>query len=116
MILAQVLGTVVSTRKDSGLMSLKLLLTREVDAQFKPTGNLVVAADAVGAGEGELVLLAQGSSARMTEVSRDKPVDAVICGIVDAVELGGEDVYLKHGRPARAPAAAGSSGRRRTEA
>ena len=95
MILAQVLGTVVSTRKDSGLLGLKLLLTREVDAQFKPAGNYVVAADAVGAGEGELVLLAQGSSARMTEVSREKPVDAVICGIVDAVEMGGKDVYLK---------------------
>jgi ethanolamine utilization protein EutN/carbon dioxide concentrating mechanism protein CcmL len=109
-LLARVLGTVVSTRKDSGLMSLKLLLTREVDATFKPTGNLVVAADAVGAGEGELVLLAQGSSARMTEVSREKPVDAVICGIVDAVEMGGEDVYVKHGR---APAAATSPGARR---
>jgi len=107
MILAQVLGTVVSTRKDSGLMSLKLLLTREVDAQFKPSGNYVVAADAVGAGEGELVLLAQGSSARMTEVSREKPVDAVICGIVDNVEAGGKDLYLKHGRPS-VTASAGS--------
>ena len=95
MILAQVLGTVVSTRKDSGLMSLKLMLTREVDSQFKPAGNYVVAADAVGAGEGELVLVAQGSSARMTEVSREKPVDAVICGIVDSVEIGGRDVYTK---------------------
>lgn len=112
MILAQVLGTVVSTRKDSGLMSLKLLLTREVDGHFKPTGNLVVAADAVGAGEGELVLLAQGSSARMTEVSREKPVDAVICGIVDAVEMNGVDVYLKHGRASTAPAGAGATSRR----
>jgi microcompartment protein CcmK/EutM len=94
-LLAQVLGTVVSTRKDSGLTSLKLLLCREVDAQFRPTGNYVVAADAVGAGEHELVLLAQGSSARLTEVSRDKPVDAVICGIVDAIEAGGKDVWLK---------------------
>ena len=101
MILAQVLGTVVSTRKDPGLVSLKLLLTREVDGAFKPVGGFVVAADAVGAGEGELVLLAQGSSARMTEVSREKPVDAVICGIVDAVEMGGQDVYLK-GRGAAA--------------
>ena len=96
MILAQVLGTVVSTRKDSGLVSLKLLLAREVDLQFKPTGNYVVAADAVGAGETELVLIAQGSSARLTEVSREKPVDAVICGIVDAVEVEGRDVYRKH--------------------
>ena len=96
MILAQVLGTVVSTRKDAALLSLKLLLCREVDATFKPTGNYVVAADAVGAGSGELVLVAAGSSARLTEVSRDKPVDAVICGIVDSVESGGRDVYRKH--------------------
>jgi microcompartment protein CcmK/EutM len=97
MILAQVMGSVVSTRKDPGLLSLKLLLVREVDAQFKPAGNLVVAADAVGAGEGELVLVAQGSSARLTDVSRDRPVDAVICGIVDAVDVGGKDVWLKRG-------------------
>ncbi len=97
MILAQVMGSVVSTRKDPALMSLKLLLVREVDAQFKPAGNLIVAADAVGAGEGELVLVAQGSSARLTDVSRDRPVDAVICGIVDAVDAGGKDVWLKRG-------------------
>jgi microcompartment protein CcmK/EutM len=94
-ILAQVMGTVVSTRKDAALLSLKLLLVREVDAQFQPAGGFVVAADAVGAGEGELVLVAQGSSARLTEVSRDKPVDAVICGIVDTVERDGRDVFHK---------------------
>ena len=102
MILAQVLGTVVSTRKDGGLMGLKLLYVREVDASFAPTGNLVVAADAVGAGAHEIVLVAAGSSARMTEVTREKPVDAVICGIVDVVEMDGRDVYLK-----RAATAAG---------
>jgi microcompartment protein CcmK/EutM len=96
MILAQVLGTVVSTRKDSGLLGLKLLLVREVDGAFKPTGGYVVAADAVGAGVQELVLVAQGSSARLTEVSREKPVDAVIAGIVDSVEVGGRDVFQKH--------------------
>lgn len=95
MILAQVLGTVVSTRKDAALVSLKLLLCREVDASFQATGHYVVAADAVGAGAGELVLIAAGSSARLTEVSKDKPVDAVVCGIVDAVEADGRDLYLK---------------------
>jgi microcompartment protein CcmK/EutM len=94
-ILARVLGTVVSTRKDRGLLGLKLLLTREVDASFQPTGNFIVAADAVGAGVDEIVLLAQGSSARLTEVSREKPVDAVIAGIVDSVEIAGRDVYSK---------------------
>lgn len=96
MILAQVQGTVVSTRKDAGLLGLKLLLVREVDAEFKPTGNQLVAVDAVGAGTGELVLVASGSSARLTEVSKDKPVDAVISGIVDSVEVGGRDAYRKH--------------------
>jgi microcompartment protein CcmK/EutM len=95
MILARVLGTVVSTRKDPALVTLKLMLVREVDQRFEPAGNYVVAADAVGAGEHELVMVAAGSSARLTEVSRDKPVDAVIVGIVDAVEVGGKDVYLK---------------------
>jgi microcompartment protein CcmK/EutM len=95
-ILAQVVGTVVSTRKDPGLARFKLLLVREVDASFAPTGATLVAADAVGAGPDELVLVAAGSSARMTEATRDKPVDAVVCGIVDAVEIDGRDAWLKH--------------------
>lgn len=95
MILARVLGTVVSTRKDGGLSGLKLLLAREVDAAFQPAGSQVVAVDAVGAGTGELVLIAAGSSARLTEVTKDRPVDHVICGIVDIVEVAGEDVYRK---------------------
>ncbi len=95
MILARVMGTVVSTRKDSGLMAFKLLLVREVDGQFKPAGNYVVAADAVGAGVDELVMIAAGSSARLTELTRDRPVDAVVVGIVDTVEVGGKDAYLK---------------------
>lgn len=95
MILAKVLGTVVSTRKDAALSGLKLLLAREVDGSFKPAGNPIVAVDAVGAGEGELVLIAAGSSARLTDVTKDRPVDHVICGIVDAVEIAGQDVYVK---------------------
>jgi microcompartment protein CcmK/EutM len=101
-ILAEVLGTVVSTRKDTGLLGLKLLLVREVDVERKPTGNFVVAADAVGAGRGEVVIVAQGSSARLTEVSRERPVDAVVAGIVDAIEMGGRDVYLKGAVEAKA--------------
>lgn len=96
MVLAQVVGTVVSTRKDPALLGLKLLLTREVDESFHATGNWVVAADAVGAGIGELVLVAAGSSARLTEVTREKPVDAVIAGIVDSVEVAGRVAYQKN--------------------
>jgi microcompartment protein CcmK/EutM len=104
MLLAQVVGTVVSTRKDRGLLGLKLLLVREVDTKLEPTGNYVVAADAVGAGADEIVLIAQGSSARLTEVSREKPVDAVIVGIVDSVEMSGRDIYLKGGSQSKSTA------------
>ena len=95
MILAQVLGTVVATRKDPALGGLRLMLAREVDAKFQPAGNLLVAVDAVGAGAGELVLIAAGSSARLTDATKDRPVDHVICGIVDAVEIDGRDVFRK---------------------
>ena len=101
MILAQVQGTVVATRKDAGLLGLKLLLVREVDAGFQATGNMLVAVDAVGAGAGELVLVASGSSARLTEVSRDKPVDAVISAIVESVEVDGRDVFRKNASAVR---------------
>jgi microcompartment protein CcmK/EutM len=102
-ILAQVVGTVVSTRKDAGLSGLKLLVVRELDDALVPKGNLVVAADAVGAGRDEVVLVAAGSSARLTEATREKPVDAVVVGIVDSVEENGKNVYEKN-QPAGARA------------
>ena len=95
MILGQVVGTVVSTRKDSGLSGLKLLVVRELDDKLAPSGSLVVAADAVGAGRDEVVLVAAGSSARLTEATKDKPVDSVIVGIVDEVEEQGKMIYQK---------------------
>lgn len=95
MILGQVVGTVVSTRKDSGLSGLKLLVVRELDDRLEPTGSLLVSADAVGAGRDEVVLVAAGSSARLTEETRDKPVDSVIVGIVDEVEEKGSVIYSK---------------------
>jgi microcompartment protein CcmK/EutM len=94
-ILGQVVGTVVSTRKEAGLSGLKLLVVRELDDALAPTGQLVVSADAVGAGRDEVVLVAAGSSARLTEATRDKPVDSVIVGIVDEVEENGKLVYRK---------------------
>jgi len=94
-ILGQVVGTVVSTRKEAGLSGLKLLVVRELDDALAPTGHIVVSADAVGAGRDEVVLVAAGSSARLTEATRDKPVDSVIVGIVDEVEEDGKLVYRK---------------------
>jgi microcompartment protein CcmK/EutM len=93
--LARVLGTVVATRKESSLEGLKFLLLGQVDAERKLTGATVVAADAVGAGIGEYVLYATGSSARQTELTDRRPCDAVVMAIVDSWEIGGLELYKK---------------------
>ena len=95
MVLGRVVGTVVSTKKEDELQGLKLLLVKACDADGKPTGSTVVAVDAVGAGVGEVVLYASGSSARQTKVTKDRPVDATIMAIVDQVEIDGARRYNK---------------------
>lgn len=95
MLLGKVVGTVVSSRKEPTLDGSTLLIVRGVDLEGKPTSTVVVAVDAVGAGVGEWVLFASGSSARQTESTKDRPVDAVIMAIVDQVEVGGQYTYVK---------------------
>ncbi len=82
--LAKVVGTVVSTHKETSLEGLRLMMVRPVDEDGKPTGQHLVAADAVGAGPEEIVLIAAGSSARQTRATDKRPVDAVIMAIVDS--------------------------------
>ena len=93
--LCKVVGTVVATRKEPTLDGLKLLLVRPVDVEGVETGGCLVAADAVGAGPGEYVLTASGSSARQTQATTNRPVDAVIMGIVDTWDIGRETKYKK---------------------
>lgn len=95
MLLGRVVGTVVATRKEPQIEGWKLLLVRQLDADNRESGGYVVAVDAVGAGVGEVVLYASGSSARQTEVTRDRPCDAVIMAIVDIWEVGGTEVFRK---------------------
>jgi ethanolamine utilization protein EutN/carbon dioxide concentrating mechanism protein CcmL len=95
MILAKVTGTVVSTRKEPSMEGLKFLLVKPIDLEGKAGSNFVVAVDAVGAGVGEMVLYATGSSARQTEMTRDRPCDAVIMAIVDNWEVAGKIKYKK---------------------
>ena len=95
MLLARVLGRVVATRKDEKLEGLKLLMLGVAGPDGKLTGASVVAVDAVGAGEGEYVLYASGSSARQTTVTDQKPVDAVIMAIVDSWDIEGSEKYRK---------------------
>ena len=87
MFLGKVIGTVWSTKKDENLVGAKFLIVREVTLDLKEKERFVVAVDSVGAGEGEVVLVATGSSSRMTTFTKDKPVDAVIMGIVDKLDV-----------------------------
>lgn len=93
--LGKVIGTVVSTRKEQTMEGLKLLVVRYVDTDGKETGGHVVAADAVGAGPGELVLVATGSSARQTTSTDKRPCDAVVMAIVDSWDVEGDVKYRK---------------------
>ncbi len=95
MLLGRVIGSVVATRKEAELDGLKFLLVENTDPSGKAKGSYVVAADAVGAGLGDLVLYATGSSARQTVLTKDRPCDATIMAIVDLVEEQGDFAYRK---------------------
>ena len=93
--LGRVAGTLVASRKEALMEGMKFLVVRQIDEANQETGSYVVAADAVGAGMGEVVLYVSGSSARQTELTRDRPCDAVIMAIVDSWDIGGELKYHK---------------------
>ncbi len=95
MLLGRVAGTLVASRKEETLEGLKFLVVRQLDVDNEDTGGYVVAADAVGAGVGEVVLYATGSSARQTVLTHNRPCDAVIMAIVDTWEVGGTEVWHK---------------------
>jgi ethanolamine utilization protein EutN len=95
MFLAKVIGHVVASQKSPEFQGMKLLLIQPYinrDRVLVASGSSVVAVDSVGAGEGECVLFTQGSSARLTASTKGAPVDAVIVGIVDSVEVDGQRV------------------------
>ena len=99
MFLARVEGSVVATKKDGSMSGRKLLLVRPqlVDdkdpTKLRAGMNTIIAVDSVGAGLGELVMFCQGSSARLAPNLKDAPVDAVIIGIVDTVDVLGKEIY-----------------------
>jgi microcompartment protein CcmK/EutM len=95
MILAEVVGTVTSTRKDASIDGLKLMAVQPLGSDLKPQGSVLVAVDSVGAGVGETVLIVSGSSARYTAVTSGKPSDSAILAIVDLIEAGGRRIYSK---------------------
>src|SRR5581483_11696224 len=99
MFLARVEGSIVATKKDPSMSGRKLLLLRPqlVDdkdpTKFRARANTIVAVDSVGAGIGELVMFCQGSSARRAPNLKEAPVDAVIIGIVDSVDVLGKEIF-----------------------
>lgn len=94
--LAKVVGTTVSTVKESNLAGLTLLLCVPCSIEGKEESEeRFVAVDTVGAGVGEVVLVAVGSSARVTERTRAAPTDATVVGIVDSIQLNGKAAYVK---------------------
>ncbi len=96
MVLARVVGTVVSTRKEPKIEGIKFLLLEKINPEtFEGKKDYVVAMDSVGAGPGEVVFYVSGSSSRMTATTEGRPSDATITAIVDAVDIEGTYVYQK---------------------
>ena len=95
MFLGKVVGTLVATQKEASLDGLKFLVVRRLTVDNQDEKAYVVAADAVGAGPGEVVMVATGSSARQTVMTDKRPCDAVIMAIVDSWEVDGQEKYNK---------------------
>ncbi len=95
MLIARVVGTVVSTIKDDKLAGRKILLVRETTTENELVGKPLAAIDTVDAGLGDVVLIAQGSSARQTNVTKETPTDAVIMAIVDELQVDGEMTFRR---------------------
>lgn len=95
MLLGKVVGTLVASRKDEKLEGFKFLIVKRLDIENRESGDYVVAADAVQAGVGDVVLYATGSSARQTVITDKKPCDAVLMAVVDTWEVNGEVKYQK---------------------
>jgi len=93
--IARIIGSAVATVKDPKLTGLKLLVAQKATPDDKVYGDPFLVADTVGAGEGELKILVEGSSARETLKTTDTPVDAVIIGILDSIEVDSEQVFVK---------------------
>ncbi len=93
--LGRIVGTVVSSVKDEKIDGLKLFIVRDLSMEMADRTSFVVAADSVGAGVGEVVLYASGSSARQTKITDGRPIDACVMAIVDQIDLGKGLIYNK---------------------
>jgi ethanolamine utilization protein EutN len=101
MFVAQVTGSVVATQKTAAMTGHKMLVVEpyRIDDKTRdrlvPTGRTFIAVDTLGAGEGQFVLVTQGSSARLTPETKSLPIDAVVIGLVDTVRIEGKEIFKK---------------------
>ena len=93
--LGRIVGTVVSSTKDEKVDGLKLYIVRDLSMEMSDKDSFVVAADSVGAGVGEVVLYASGSSARQTKATDGRPIDACVMAIVDQIDIANKLVFNK---------------------
>ena len=94
--IARVVGTVVSTMKSEKLNGLKMMLVKPIDLEtFEEKGSILVAFDAIGVGEGEVVMIVSGSSSRQTELTENKPSDTAIIAIIDHIDLRNKRIFSK---------------------
>ena len=95
MLIAKVIGSAVASVKLDALKSSKLLVVSPADGSGVVNGAPFLAVDLVGAGTGELVVVSQGSSARMAAGANTSPVDAAIIGILDSLQIDGDVAFRK---------------------
>ena len=95
MMLGMVVGTVVSERRGDQIDAPRYLLVEQCDQTGAGQNDFLVAIDMIGANSGELVMIGQGSAARQTEITYDRPIDAVIVGIIDLIDEQDKVVYRK---------------------
>ncbi|MBI9070574.1 MAG: EutN/CcmL family microcompartment protein [Melioribacteraceae bacterium] len=91
MVLGKVVGTVWSTRKDENLIGSKFMIVRHLNLDLTEKESFNIAVDSVGSGVGEIVIMATGSSARQTNITKNKPIDAVIMAIVDKLDISNSE-------------------------
>lgn len=92
MLLGRVAGTVLATRKDERLVGAKFLIVKQLGLDMEEKEDFVIAIDNVGAGKGDIVLVANGSSARQVEFTENKPVDSVVMAIVDKLDVSQKNI------------------------
>lgn len=98
MIIAKIVGSIVATTKDEKLNGKKMLVVQPLDmVTMNPNGNQMVSIDTVGSGEGEIVMVVGGSSARQTNITKDTPVDSAIVGVIDQITIEGKTTYGSDG-------------------